>query len=273
MKAAVRELLRDRRSQDSTRPRRRSSPACPSRPRTTTWSATPSRSARPTSPRTRTAPRPRLVVPTDATIVQRRNQILDLLAAGRTPMSGDAVHARRSSRPPRTSRSCSPARRRRAGSRRISCGRSVTSWPTKLCGAGRRRATRSTAAGCGSPRPSTSASRRSPRSGSAPRPSSRTGRTMTAAAKALGFKKLEPWMANLKNKDLHNGALVAVDYQTGELVAYVGSADYYATSTKQELPAAVRRRRQGLPPAGLGVQAVQLRGRHRRQDASPPARC
>ncbi len=56
----------------------------------------------------------------------------------------------------------------------------------------------------------------------------------TAAAKALGFKKLEPWMANLKNKDLRNSALVALDYQTGELVAYVGSADYYATSTKPE---------------------------------------
>ena len=56
----------------------------------------------------------------------------------------------------------------------------------------------------------------------------------TAAAKALGFKKLEPWMANLRNKDLHNGALVALDYQTGELVAYVGSANYYATSTKPE---------------------------------------
>ena len=32
----------------------------------------------------------------------------------------------------------------------------------------------------------------------------------TAAAKALGFKKLEPWMANLRTKDLHNGALVAL---------------------------------------------------------------
>ena len=57
---------------------------------------------------------------------------------------------------------------------------------------------------------------------------------MTAAAKALGFKKVEPWMTNLKSKDLHNSALVAVDYETGELVAYVGSADYYAASTKPE---------------------------------------
>ena len=55
-----------------------------------------------------------------------------------------------------------------------------------------------------------------------------------AAAKVLGFKKLEPWMANLRNKDLRNSALVALDYQTGELVAYVGSANYYATSTRPE---------------------------------------
>ena len=82
-----------------------------------------------------------------------------------------------------------------------------------------------------------------------------------AAAKALGFKTLEPWMTNLANKDLRNSALVALDYQTGELVAYVGSANYYATSSKPAVPAAVRRRRQGLPPARIGVQAVQLRGR------------
>ena len=35
----------------------------------------------------------------------------------------------------------------------------------------------------------------------------------------------------------------------------------------QDVPAAVRRRRPGLSPAGLGVQAVQLRDRHRRRDA------
>ncbi len=36
------------------------------------------------------------------------------------------------------------------------------------------------------------------------------------------------------SKALRNGALVAYDYQTGELVAYVGSASYYATSTRPE---------------------------------------
>ena len=52
----------------------------------------------------------------------------------------------------------------------------------------------------------------------------------TAAAKALGMK-YEPWMKNLRGKDLHNGALVATDYQTGQIIAYVGSADYYATTS------------------------------------------
>ena len=33
-----------------------------------------------------------------------------------------------------------------------------------------------------------------------------------------------PWMANLTNKSLYNGALIAQDYQTGQIIAYVGSA-------------------------------------------------
>ncbi|MFI5262332.1 MAG: transglycosylase domain-containing protein [Candidatus Limnocylindrales bacterium] len=48
-----------------------------------------------------------------------------------------------------------------------------------------------------------------------------------AYAKLIGVPYAS-WMANLRNKDLHNGALVAIDYQTGQLLAYVGSADYYA---------------------------------------------
>lgn len=45
---------------------------------------------------------------------------------------------------------------------------------------------------------------------------------------------LPQWVKNLRGKDINNGALVALDYQTGELIAYVGSADYNATkSTKQ----------------------------------------
>ena len=37
----------------------------------------------------------------------------------------------------------------------------------------------------------------------------------------------EPWMKKLENLQVNNGALVAMDYQTGETLAYVGSAGYY----------------------------------------------
>jgi membrane peptidoglycan carboxypeptidase len=35
------------------------------------------------------------------------------------------------------------------------------------------------------------------------------------------------WSAALRGKDLHNAALVAIDYRTGDVRAYVGSAGYY----------------------------------------------
>jgi membrane peptidoglycan carboxypeptidase len=37
------------------------------------------------------------------------------------------------------------------------------------------------------------------------------------------------WVRNLRTKNLWNTAISAIDYQTGEIIAYVGSADYYAT--------------------------------------------
>jgi membrane peptidoglycan carboxypeptidase len=57
-----------------------------------------------------------------------------------------------------------------------------------------------------------------------------------AAAKKIGMT-LQPWMKNLIGRGVHNGALAAIDYQTGEVIAYVGSANYYATkATKQFQP-------------------------------------
>jgi membrane peptidoglycan carboxypeptidase len=35
------------------------------------------------------------------------------------------------------------------------------------------------------------------------------------------------WVRALGDKNVHNGALVAIDSQTGEIVAYIGSVDYY----------------------------------------------
>ena len=37
----------------------------------------------------------------------------------------------------------------------------------------------------------------------------------------------ESWMKKLRNLQVNNGALMAMDYQTGEILAYVGSAGYY----------------------------------------------
>ena len=53
-------------------------------------------------------------------------------------------------------------------------------------------------------------------------------------AKRLGFDDYQPWMRNLEDKNVRNGALVALDYQTGEVVAHVGSASYYASSTRPQ---------------------------------------
>jgi membrane peptidoglycan carboxypeptidase len=54
------------------------------------------------------------------------------------------------------------------------------------------------------------------------------------ARRRLGFDEYLPWMKNLENKNVRNGALVALDYQTGEVVAHVGSASYYASSTRPQ---------------------------------------
>lgn len=45
-------------------------------------------------------------------------------------------------------------------------------------------------------------------------------------ARARGVK-YQSWMAALEDNQIWNGALSAIDYQTGEIIAYVGSADYY----------------------------------------------
>jgi len=37
----------------------------------------------------------------------------------------------------------------------------------------------------------------------------------------------ERWMRKLRDLEVNNGALIAMDYQTGEIVSYVGSAGYY----------------------------------------------
>ena len=174
----------------------------------------------------------RLVVPDDSAIVARRNAILGLLASGRTPMSGStytaadfaaaqhepvmlasqatphwiAPHFVWAVRDELTQKLCGDqpsCEALDAGGLRV-----ITTLDVKL----QKIAEKWVRAAAIVPH----------------------SKDPTAAAKALGFDKLEPWMANLRSKTLRNGALVAYDYQTGELVAYVGSASYYSTSTRPE---------------------------------------
>ena len=55
-----------------------------------------------------------------------------------------------------------------------------------------------------------------------------------AYAKQIGIP-YKAWMGKLRNKKIFNGALVAMDWQTGEVVTYVGSADYYAAKATKKL--------------------------------------
>ena len=95
-------------------------------------------------------------------------------------------------------------------------------------------ATPSSAAGSGSRPPSTRSLQRAAEKWVRAAAIVPHARDPEAAAKNLGFDELQPWMENLRDKALRNGALVALDYQTGELVAYVGSASYYSSSTRPE---------------------------------------
>jgi peptidoglycan glycosyltransferase len=184
---------------------------------------------------TDTCKKSQLVVPDDSAIVQRRNQVLDLMQQGRTPLTGDTHSAadydaaraepvvlapQQSSqwqasqfvwqvRRELTTQLCGPdvetCQRLERGGLAI-----ITTLDMRLQGIAEKWVKAATVV-----------------------PNSKTPR---ATAKALGLT-YEPWMDNLRSKDLHNGALVAMDYQTGELVAYVGSADPNATrATKKFQP-------------------------------------
>jgi membrane peptidoglycan carboxypeptidase len=178
-------------------------------------------------------PQPELVVPKETAVVKRRDMILDLLAAGRTPMSGqqysaadfaaakdeDVVVSNQT-----TARWIAP---HFVWAVRDELAEKLCGVDTPTCDALERGGLRVTTT------LDTDLQKIAEKwvRAAAIVPHAKDP---AAAAKALGFKKLEPWMANLRKKDLRNGALVALDYQTGELVAYVGSANYYATSTKPE---------------------------------------
>jgi membrane peptidoglycan carboxypeptidase len=51
--------------------------------------------------------------------------------------------------------------------------------------------------------------------------------TLDYKLQQTAHEQVEKWVAALSDKNVHNGALVAINSATGEIVAYVGSVDYY----------------------------------------------
>ncbi|MFP5342682.1 MAG: transglycosylase domain-containing protein [Candidatus Limnocylindria bacterium] len=173
-----------------------------------------------------------LYVPEDARIYQRRNVVLDLLAEGRTPISGDTFSAADFRAATSDDVLLAPQRSARwLAPHFVWAVRDELT--TKLCGPD---ATTCNVLERGGLRVTTTVDLRVQRiaerwvevAAHVPHRSN-----PEAVAEQLGIE-YEPWMRNLEDKNVRNGALVAYDYQTGELIAYVGSARYYATKTSPE---------------------------------------
>ncbi len=169
----------------------------------------------------------RLVVPPDTDIVVRRNRVLDLMADGRTPLSGNRFTAADFAAAKRERVVLAPQAAEpwvaphfvwavRAELTERLCGPETTTCPALERG-GLRITTTIDLRLQGIAEKWVRAATLVPRAADP-----------EAAAAALGVP-YERWIENLVDKDLHNGALVALDYETGQLVAYVGSADYSST--------------------------------------------
>jgi peptidoglycan glycosyltransferase len=167
-----------------------------------------------------------LIVREDAEVVQRRNRILDLMADGRTPLSGDtysqADFAAAKEEPVVLVAQAEAnwkaphfvwAVRKQLTT--LLCDEGVETCPELERGGLRVTTTLDW-------RLQESALKWVRAAAIVPR-----HRDPAGYAKILGVE-YEDWMKNLVGKDVHNGALVALDYQTGEIVAYVGSPDYYS---------------------------------------------
>jgi membrane peptidoglycan carboxypeptidase len=173
-----------------------------------------------------------LVVPDDTPIVQRRNLVLDLMEQGRTPLTGGQLTAADFDAARQEKVVLAPQRSNlwKVPQFVYQVRRELTA---RLCGEG---ADTCPALERGGFKITTTLDMRLQGiaekwvKAAAVVPNATSPK---AAAKALGID-YEPWMQNLRSKDLHNGALVALDYQTGELVAYVGSADPTATKATRK---------------------------------------
>jgi peptidoglycan glycosyltransferase len=177
-------------------------------------------------------PQGHLEVPADAPIIQRRNQVLDLMSQDRTPLTGDTFGAEDFEKAKsdvvelaaqQTPRWTAPhfiwAVREELASRL--CGEGVPTCDAIEEGGLRITTTLDT--------PLQGIAEKWVKAAAIVPRSSNPRRT----AERLGLP-YEDWMDDLRDKEIRNGALVALDYQTGEIVAYVGSADYYARRSSRK---------------------------------------
>ena len=150
-----------------------------------------------------------LVVPDDSDIVQRRNYVLDQMQQqGGTPLTGEQLTPADFQAAKAEKVVLAPQR-----SNQWQIPQFVLPGPQGAHDAAVRPRRRdvpasSSAAASRSPRPSTCASRTSPRSGCRRRRSSRTPRTRARRRRPSGVK-YDGWIRNLRNKTLRNGALIA----------------------------------------------------------------
>ncbi len=173
----------------------------------------------------------RLVVPADAPIVRRRNLVLDLMSQGRTPLTGNQYAAADFAAAKQEPVVVAPQKQPRwTAPHFVWAVRDELT--AKLCGS----AQTCPALERGGLRIVSTldvslqkiAERWVQAAAIVPK-----AKDPAAAAKALGLS-YQSWMRNLRGKQVNNSAMAALDYQTGEIVAYVGSADYYSTKTSKK---------------------------------------
>ena len=94
-----------------------------------------------------------------------------------------------------------------------------------------------TPAATASRRPSTGRCSRRSRSGSSPRRAPRTAKSPRTVLRSRKIPAGEwDWILGLRGHNIHNAAAAVIDYRTGEVLAYAGSAGYTAKGNKKFQP-------------------------------------
>ncbi len=276
MKAAVESYFGDRRSPRSRRPRPRSSPACPKSPSNYDLVRNADRaSARRPSARTRSARRRELVVPRghdDRRAAQLRSSTCSP-RAGRRCRATEYTRRRLPGRQGRRGRPRQPdhAALDRAAFR-LGRPRRADRAPVRRGRDDLRRTRARRAADHDDPRPAPPEDRREVGRGGRPR--ARTAQGPGGRRQGARLRRVpEPGCGTSRARTSATARSSRSTTRPASSSPTSGRPSYYATTSRPEFQPQYDVVGQGYPPAGLGVQAVQLRGRHRRRHAHRRHRC